>query len=277
MSLKNEYNAEIRARNYKKIPTELQSVDCLLSVLQNGKYPFVRVKKVHGNYIRFHTGNGRIKREICDMFLILRYKDHYRFSFIQNKRQLTNYQTGLSDFKIDSGQHYFLVKKPDFLYKQKTYTLLKGTKYDTVTAYSVFYQGNNGAFNFDFSSAISCICSKRNAFCCCNFTEKCIVSHQYNKIQSKNETGKLIDFVALSNADEIENHPYFGEVVYDSDTKMKQLQNLIKDCAGQDFLDFLEMNTNSVDYIPENNDLATTDLIIKNLIAVDCRELNHIL
>jgi hypothetical protein len=272
MALKTAYN--IQLRNPRTFPSELQCIDAVINALQSN-YPCVKAKKVHGKKVQFNTGNGRIAREICDIFLVLRYKDYYRFSFIQNKRETKKYQVGLGNFKINAGQHCFLVKKPYFSYNQQNYSLLRKAKYDTVTAYSVFYREANGDYNFDFASAISCKCAKQNAFCCCNFTEKCNTTHCYQQIKFLHNNPK-IDYIALANADEIEANPHFGEVIDLEDLRMKEFRMLISDCAGKDMLDFLDLNDIGLNYIPESDTASpSTQLIIKNFVAIDLRKMKN--
>lgn len=270
MPLKIDFNNQLS--NFTKFPTELQCVNALINTLQS-YYPYVKAKRVHGKISQFNTGNGRIQREICDIFLILRYSDHYRFSFIQNKREVSHY-SGLSNFNINAGQHYFLVKKPRFSYNKKSYSLLQKGVYDTITAYSVFYKDSCGLYNFDFASAISCICAKQNAFCCCNFTEKCNTNHYYTQVTHHNNNPK-VDYVSLSNADEIESYPYFGEVIDFADVRMREFKTLISDCAGTEMLDFLEMgNIDNKDFITDYDDISNSiQLIIKNIVAIDLRNL----
>ena len=266
MSLKTDFNNALSTITSSTKPCETNCMDALLLALQNGSYPFVKVKKLHGHRARIHKIN--IKREICDIFLVLKYKDYFRYSFIQNKIRHKNYQ-GLGNFKIEAGQHYWMVKKPLFSYKGNTYHLLSSAIYDTVTAYSVFYPDTKNVMDFDLASAISCECTKNNAFCCCTFNEKCDSSHCYT-LCHYNFKNKIVDYDSLVNVDEIENHHYFGEVVKTEDSLFSELQTLIKNSGGQDFLDFLKLDDTPDNFIHQNFDLIQLDLVIKNIIAIDC-------
>ena len=270
MSLKTDYNIQLGA--FTTLPTEIKCIDALIKTLQNN-YPCVKAKKVHGQRASFNAGANSFCRELCDSFLILRYKDHYRYSFIQNKRHF-NYQ-GLDKFSIDSGQHYFLVHKPIFTYKNKTYSLLRNAIYDTVTAYSVFYKDKTGMCDFDFASANSCICLKGNIGCPCKKGKTCTATHTH-QIKSSQKTHKEVEYISLQNAIEIEQYLYFGEVIYNDDIRMGQLRQLIEDCGGKEFLSLLEMENIDKSFVSDYQyNCGSIELKIKNIVAVDLRNYNR--
>ncbi len=264
MSLKNDFNAELK-KLYKQ-PNELDCLNALIKTLKNGNYPNVKAEKTHQKYVTYHVKNNKLKREICDVFVVFRFKDHLRFSFIQNKIVKSNYQ-GLDKFKIEAGQHCFLVTKPYFNFGNKTSSVLINSNYETITAYSVFYKTNNGDYDFDFSSANSCLCHQCNKFKCCTFKKRCVATHVYNAIFKTTNFG-YDDFISLKNANEIEQNPFFGEVIKLNDKRINEIVYLINSLSGSKMLEFLKLKT---DESPYEGKVSESDTLLKinYIVAVD--------
>lgn len=277
MSFINDFNNELKTIT-SGIPGEVQCIDAIIKALKNGNYPYVMAKKIHQRICTFSAKGMNPLREICDIFLILRYKDYYRFTFIQNKSRIKYRYNGLDQFTIDAGQHYLLVNTPPFTYNNVTYNVLTNSVFDTVTSYSVFYKNSNGDIDFDFSSAKSCVCSGCNSFSCCNFSKKqhCTASHKH-KVNTHIFKKKFYDFISLGNIHSIESNLHFGEVVKADDAKFKELSALIFNVGGARIADFLGIDSISAEYMsPQaNGDEAKNSEIsavkFRSIVAIDMR------
>ena len=139
MNIKQEFNREclkIKARG-KKIK-EPQLINALINVL-NSK-PKIISARYHQKIVSF----SGYKRELCDILLIIKQKNQYRFSFVQNKNMTNNINySGLSKFKINEGQHFLLTQFPTVFINGIKSNILKNHAYKTITTYSVFYKINN--------------------------------------------------------------------------------------------------------------------------------------
>lgn len=207
--LKKLFNQEVQKLNVAM--TEPRLFKCLVAALNNCGN--IRAHVCHQKYIWY--GNPRIKKELCDVLVVLFYKDYLRFSFIQNKFERSKRYSGLSNFHIDCGQHRLLVERPEIVIVKGNFKsdILKNCRYDTATAYSVFYKDVNGNYDMDFASALSVMCSKNNIFltpvCLNNSTAR----HLYN-LNHCDISKEMIEYDSLLNLDAFERFLHFGEVVY---------------------------------------------------------------
>jgi hypothetical protein len=211
MDLKTAFNNEIKQSSGNRIG-EVKLFQCLCNALKS--YPNVVSEVCHQKYVK--PLNTCLKRELCDILVVVIHRDCLRYSFVQNKYERKKY-LGLSKFKIDCGQHMILVQKPfiKFVGDDHYSDILAKSKYNTITAYSVFYKDINGDFDFDFASACSVKCGNENDFknCCKNKTS---AEHCFKRINSNKKNSK-VDFDSLLNIDDIERYPHFGEVIFSTD------------------------------------------------------------
>lgn len=277
MSFIIDFNNELKTIT-SGIPGEVTCIDAIIKALKNGNYPNVMAKKLHQRKCTFSAKGMNPSREICDIFLILRYKDYYRFTFIQNKSRIKHIYNGLDNFTIDAGQHYLLVNTPPFTYNNVTYNVLTNSVFDTVTSYSVFYKNSNGDIDFDFSSANSCVCSNCNSFSCCNFRKKqhCTASHKH-WLNTKIFKNQFNDFISLGNIQDIESNLHFGEVVKADDEKFTELSALIFNVGGKHISHFLGIDAISAEYMsPQASDDEVKngeipEVKFRSIVAIDMR------
>ncbi|MBQ3042179.1 MAG: hypothetical protein IJD47_03160 [Clostridia bacterium] len=79
-----------------------------------------------------------------------------------------------------------------------------------------------------------------------------------------------VEYISILDANEIERYPHFGEVICKGDARMLELVSLVKDCGGQEFLSFLDMDSSISEYNFQELDSTIYELTIRNIVAVDC-------
>lgn len=259
--LKNNYGQYYKNLNEPMLVKEL--------VCFCNKYPFINSYYLHQNYVNFNMNGINTVRELCDMLVIIKYKNYYRFSFIQNKKKFKRY-SGLGDFTIDSGQHYLLTnKKPMIINGIKT-DILVNAKYDTVTTYSVFYLDKFGNIDFDLSSACSVV-NKTNIKL---KGTKRTAKHRYTNLHL-NCSHYPKEFDSHKNICEIINCLEFGEVVFHCDEKT--LRKLIQVASTfninrNELKEFFEIQC---DNFESNYDDCTEyiECIVSNMILINLKGL----
>lgn len=228
----------------------------------NGLNRGVRACIMHQKYVNANC----CKRELCDLMVVLLYKNYLRFSFVQCKYRKNNYN-GLDCFRVNCGQHYILVKKPVISVCRAILksNILSSSKYNTITTYSVFYKDNKGFYDFDLASADSVLCSKKNN-CQMPIGSYSNASHSYKSL-NYNYKNKLIDYDSHKNIDEIEKYPYFGEAIeYEEVNKYEDFLRLINsfdlNSCDFEFIKKLKIDGSPMDISNENS------LIIKHLLVI---------
>jgi hypothetical protein len=171
MSLKRDFNELIAGllppSGTRKKPNEVTLFRHLIHALrQNGAI----AEELHEKYVKYKRDPQTMRREICDVLLVLVKDNFVRFSFIQHKQQLKNSSYhGLSDFKGDCGQHFLLTERPSFSPYGRTKitpAVFDNKKYESITAYSVFYFDTANDYDLDYSCATSVRCSHGCHGCC---------------------------------------------------------------------------------------------------------------
>ena len=211
MSLINTFNTIINNRPTAKI-NEIRLVDDLISAIKQVYGKKCVAIKAHQNYAKF---NG-IKKELCDILLILKFKNHYRFSFIQNKiNKKVNYK-GLGRFKVNIGQHYLLTEKPIIQFKDNQSNILQNCQYETITDYAVFYKNANGQYDCDLCSShkVCPLSVKEKQNLVTKRKKSKTINHCFSATTLISQPHKLLEGLSYVNLDDIENNPYFGEPIF---------------------------------------------------------------
>lgn len=249
MNIEQEFNRECLKITGKKLK-EPQLINALINVL-NSK-PKIISARYHQKIVSF----SGYKRELCDILLIIKQKNQYRFSFVQNKNMTNNINySGLGKFKINEGQHFLLTQFPTVFINGIKSNILKNHTYKTITSYSVFYKINN-IIDFDLSAAIET--QKIN---------KTQALHNYQKLSYSNN-----EYISYKSCDEIENKLEFGEVITKYSQQYRELINIIKtfNINTEKLITFF--NDDNIMFYDNENNIDCKDhhnLTIKNLLLVD--------
>ena len=197
---------------------EPKLVELLISTLKY--FPNVHSYFCHQKYVKYSVNQSPkpIRKELCDMLVVMKFKNYFRYSFIQNKNVIRKGKpqqySGLCDFKANTGQHFMLLNRPPIIINGVPNTLLSKLKYDSATAYSVFFKNQNNDYDFDFSSVLNVDTAINNARTISYPNRNKIIDAHHICQQTHFINNKpFIDYIAIKNARDIETYHEFEEVV----------------------------------------------------------------
>ncbi len=269
MSLRSSFNDEIK----KKFDilevldgkvSEIKLLECLSDAINNSTNSKSKLITKKNFYLK---SGVYCKKELCDVLLVFKCSDHFRFSFIQLKKRMSRYE-GLDKFSIDCGQHYLMTTKPTIYLNGVHTNVLNNSDYDTITGYSVMYYNHNSSeIEIDFSSAnlIKCSCENKYSGHCFG---KSNAYHLRERLYFKDAEEEFSEVLSHQNIWDIENYTEFGEKAMFDDIQFHELLKILKTFKNNEVFDFLGLN----DYSSEdlvNDFLDERQYFVKNLMLID--------
>jgi len=259
---------------------EPKLVKLLISALKY--FPNVHSYFCHQKYVKYSVNQSPnpIRKELCDMLVVMKFKNYFRYSFIQNKNVIRKGKpqqySGLCDFKANTGQHFMLLNRPQIIINGVQSNLLSKLKYDSATAYSVFFKNQNNDYDFDFSSVLNVDTAINNARTISYPNRnKIINAHHIWQHTHFINNNPFIDYIAIKNARDIENHHEFGEVVEFTDSFDPEFVRIIRtfklDYDAHKFfngrLDNFDVPAKEYKFDSKNDNVC--DWQIKRLLLID--------
>lgn len=160
MSLKDDFNGIVEKREnagHKIDETELFRDLAIAIKSEYGN--FCSVAEMHGNkyqteYDYYLNGiSKKVQCELCDLFLIFKYKKEVRYSCLQAKYSRDSLKN--NEFYASLRQHYLLSKRPvfDFVRGKSNVKLLSDATMETSGSFGVFFrQKDSNDFDMAFSA-----------------------------------------------------------------------------------------------------------------------------